>query len=86
MADSNDRLNPSPRPGTATAEQGVVLLDCPRGAVVTLTPEAAEATSESLRQAAALAEDQRNAARATEDRNLRRLHPNSPLSPGEADG
>jgi hypothetical protein len=86
VADSNDRLNPSPRPGTATAEQGVVLLDCPRGAVVTLTPEAAEATSESLRQAAALAEDQRNAARATEDRNLRRLHPNSPSSPGEADG
>ncbi|PJN94023.1 hypothetical protein CNY89_16955 [Amaricoccus sp. HAR-UPW-R2A-40] len=86
MADSNDRLEPSPRPGKATAEQGVVLLDCPRGAVVTLTPEAAEATSESLRRAAALAEDQRNAARVTEDMNLRRLRPDPPSSPSDADG
>lgn len=74
MAESNDRLKPSPRPGTATAEQGVVLLDCPRGAVVTLTPEAAKATSQSLREAAALAEDQRNTTRDEEDGSLRRLH------------
>ena len=43
MADPEHRLLPSPRPGVATAERGVVILDVPRGAIVTLTPEAAAA-------------------------------------------
>ena len=55
MADPDDRRQPSPRPAEAIAEQGVVLLDGPQGAVVALTPEAAVATSENLRRAAFLA-------------------------------
>lgn len=53
------RRRPSILPGVAIAEQGVVLLDGPQGIVVSLTPEAAAATGESLRRAASLAERQR---------------------------
>jgi len=60
MADPNDRRKPSPLPAEAIAEQGVVLLDGPQGAVVALTPEAAVATSENLRRAALLAAIQRS--------------------------
>ena len=59
MADSEDRHLPSARPGVATAEQGVVILDGPQGAVATLTPEAAAATGDSLQRAAGRAERQR---------------------------
>ncbi len=38
--------------GTAAAEQGVVMLDGPDGVAVTMTPEAAEQTADSLRRAA----------------------------------
>lgn len=75
MADPEDPREPSPQPGKATAEQGAVLLDGPRGAAVTLTPEAAEATGESLRRAAALAEGQRKAARLKHAEAPRPLHP-----------
>jgi hypothetical protein len=46
----------------AIAEQGVVLLDGPLGVVLTLTPEAAIATSENLRHTACLAARQRGEA------------------------
>lgn len=46
------------RPGIAVAEQGVVILDGPDGAAVTMTPEAAAATSASLMDAAATAQQQ----------------------------
>jgi hypothetical protein len=62
MSEPEDYRQPSPRPGTAIAEQGAVLLDGPRGAIMTLTPEAAEETGENLRHAAMLAEQQRRAA------------------------
>jgi hypothetical protein len=81
VSDSEDSLEPSPQPGKATAEQGAVLLDGPRGAAVTLTPEAAEATGESLRRAAAVAEDQRRAARLKSAEAPRPLHPDK-RSPG----
>ena len=59
MADPDHRRQPSPRPAEAVAEQGVVLLDGPQGAVVALTPEAAAATGENLRRAALIAARQR---------------------------
>lgn len=59
MANSADRRQPGPRLGIAIAEQGMVLLDGPQGAVSTLTPEEAAATGESLRLAASLAAQQR---------------------------
>lgn len=62
MSDPDNPLKPSPRPGTAIAEQGAVLFDGPHGAIMTLTPEAAEETGENLRRAAMLAEQQRRAA------------------------
>ena len=59
MPESDNTRLPSRRPGVATAEQGAVLLDGPKGVVVALTPEAAHATSENLRRAAAVAARQR---------------------------
>lgn len=50
---------PSPEPGIATAERGVVLIDGPAGTVAALTPEAAAEMGESLRRAASLAARQR---------------------------
>lgn len=47
---------PYDQPGKATAEGGVVLLDGPDGVAVTMTPDAAARTAESLRQAAELAQ------------------------------
>ena len=51
-------LRPETEPGTATAEDGVVLLDGPDGIAATRTPAAARGTGESLLEAAALAEAQ----------------------------
>lgn len=59
MSEREDPRRPSARPVVVAAENGAVLLDGPYGAVVALTPEAAAATSESLRRAAALAASQR---------------------------
>lgn len=48
-------LKPYEVPGRASVEDGVVLLDGPDGVAVSMTPDAAEATAESLLQAAAQA-------------------------------
>ncbi|WP_445190687.1 hypothetical protein [Sphingobium sp. HWE2-09] len=45
--------------GVANAEKGLVILDGPDGVAVTMTPEAALKTGESLIAAAAAARDQR---------------------------
>lgn len=62
MPDLGNPRAPSDRPVIATAENGVVLLDGPQGAVATLTAEAAEKTSENLRKAASQAVRQRRSA------------------------
>ncbi|MFT3975060.1 MAG: hypothetical protein QM699_16945 [Amaricoccus sp.] len=59
MGEPEDRRHASSTPGTAAAEAGVVIFDGPQGAVATLTPEAAAATSENLRRAARAAAEQR---------------------------
>lgn len=46
--------------GMATAEQGLVLLDGPDGVAVAMTPDAADATAQSLAQAAIEARAQAN--------------------------
>ena len=48
-------LKPYDVPGKASVEDGVVLLDGPDGVAVSMTPEAAAGTAESLLRAAALA-------------------------------
>ena len=48
-------LKPCELPGHASVEDGVVLLDGPDGVAVSMTPQAAALTAESLRQAAELA-------------------------------
>jgi len=48
----------STRPGIATAESGLVILDGPDGIAATMTPEAAEQTGLSLLQAAKDAQNQ----------------------------
>jgi hypothetical protein len=50
-------FKPCAAPGTATAEQGVVLLDGPEGVAVAMTADAAARTAESLLAAAALARE-----------------------------
>jgi len=62
MSDLGNPRAPSDRPVVATAENGVVLLDGPHGAVATLTAEAAEKTSDNLRRAASQAVQQRRSA------------------------
>ncbi|MCD2324893.1 hypothetical protein LQ953_12795 [Sphingomonas sp. IC-56] len=47
--------------GTATAEQGQVMLDGPDGVAVAMTPEAALLTAQSLTAAAEEATDQQSA-------------------------
>jgi hypothetical protein len=47
-----DRSAPEQLGGVATAEQGIVVLDGPNGVAVTMTPDSAEATGESLVAAA----------------------------------
>lgn len=48
------------KPGVASAEHGQVILDGPDGVAVTMTPEAAAKTSDSLLYAAAEAVGQRH--------------------------
>ncbi len=55
MTDLHNVPQPQTEPGVATAEDGLVILDGPDGVAVTMTPEAAKATGESLISAAAVA-------------------------------
>lgn len=50
---------PHSEPGHAVAEEGLVILDGPGALAVTMTPEAASRTGQSLLAAAAAARDQR---------------------------
>jgi len=52
-------IEPRQDPGHATAERGVVLLDGPDGVAVTMTPDAATRTADSLYRAADEARSQR---------------------------
>ena len=47
--------------GTASAEQGTVMLDGPDGVAISMSPEAAVSTAHSLIEAAELAAEQRGA-------------------------
>ncbi|MHA4835922.1 hypothetical protein [Sphingopyxis sp. MSC1_008] len=58
MTVTSDTPTPQAEPGVATAEDGVVLLDGPDGLALTLTPDAAERTGQSLIDAAATARTQ----------------------------
>lgn len=49
---------PQTEPGTASAEDGMVILDGPSGVALTMTPDAAARTGHSLISAAALATEQ----------------------------
>ena len=49
---------PELEPGIATAEDGLVILDGPDGVAVTMTPDAAACTGQSLIDAARLAGEQ----------------------------
>lgn len=55
----DQRDEPREDAGRASAEEGVVILDGPNGVAVTMTPEAATQTAESLKAAAELALTQR---------------------------
>jgi hypothetical protein len=48
MADHDRALRAESEPGTATAEQGLVVLDGPGGVALTMTADAAIRTGESL--------------------------------------
>jgi hypothetical protein len=52
--------NEETEPGEAAADSGVVVLDGPDGVAVTMTPDAAIGTADSLRDAAATAKRQPN--------------------------
>lgn len=52
MADTRPVLKPCEDAGQASAENGLVILDGPDGVAVTMTPDAAEQTADSLRTAA----------------------------------
>jgi hypothetical protein len=58
MTATSDTPTPHAEPGVATAEDGVVLLDGPDGLALTLTPDAAERTGQSLIDAAVAARSQ----------------------------
>lgn len=63
---TNDRktaLEPRQDAGRATAENGVVILDGPDGVAVTMTPDAATRTAESLQAAALVARESHDAPR-----------------------
>ncbi|MBV1690333.1 hypothetical protein KRR38_22265 [Novosphingobium sp. G106] len=49
---------PQTQPGQAVAEEGLVILDGPAGIAVTMTPDAAASTGQSLLDAAAVARSQ----------------------------
>jgi hypothetical protein len=49
---------PQTQPGQAVAEDGLVILDGPDGVAVTMTPDAAAGTGQSLLDAAVMARSQ----------------------------
>ncbi|RYF33531.1 MAG: hypothetical protein EOO26_07785 [Comamonadaceae bacterium] len=66
---TNDRktaLKPREDAGRATAENGVVILDGPDGVAVTMTPDAATRTADSLHAAAKAARDSQSASPSSE--------------------
>ncbi|MET0239084.1 MAG: hypothetical protein ABW184_04225 [Sphingobium sp.] len=58
MTEPTNNLQPLTKPGVASAEQGLVILDGPDGVAVTMIPDAAAKTGHSLIEAAAAAEAQ----------------------------
>jgi len=52
MTEGNTSLEPCEEPGIASAIEGVVVLDGPDGVAVTMTPDAAAQTADSLKSAA----------------------------------
>lgn len=58
---SPSHIQPETEPGVASAEGGLVFLDGPDGIAKTMTPDAAQRTGQSLVEAAAEAEKQKNA-------------------------
>ena len=58
MPDPNP-LPPETEPGTASPEDGIVVLDGPDGVAVSMQPESAEETGRRLIEAARLAKEQR---------------------------
>mgnify|MGYP003576670232 CR=1 FL=1 len=58
MTDPSTIPQPQSEPGVASAEDGLVILDGPNGVAVTMTPEAAAGTGQSLISAAAVANRQ----------------------------
>ncbi|MBO9723985.1 MAG: hypothetical protein J7530_06385 [Novosphingobium sp.] len=58
MKNSETVPQPETRPGVATAEAGVVILEGPDGVAVTMTPDAAIGTGQSLLSAAETARSQ----------------------------
>lgn len=58
MTTSTEQLQPQGRPGIATAEAGVVMLDGPDGVAIAMSPDAAEETGRRLIAAAAEARGQ----------------------------
>jgi len=54
----SDVPQPQTEPGQAVAEEGLVILDGPDGVAVTMTPDAAELTGQSLIDAAVVARAQ----------------------------
>lgn len=55
MSDRNAAVEPREDAGRATAENGVVILEGPDGVAVTMTPDAAARTADSLQAAAKVA-------------------------------
>jgi hypothetical protein len=58
MTEFPNTPQPETEPGVASAEDGLVVLDGPDGVAVTMTPDAAHKTGQSLITAAELAERQ----------------------------
>lgn len=58
MTQAPNPPKPHETPGIASAEDGMVVLDGPNGLAVTMTPQAAARTGQSLIEAAGLAEKQ----------------------------
>lgn len=58
MTDHLSATQAQTTPGVASAESGLVILDGPDGVAVTMTPDAAVGTGESLIAAAAIAQTQ----------------------------
>jgi hypothetical protein len=56
---------PQSQPGVAVAEEGLVILDGPAGIAVTMTPEAAARTGQSLLDASAAARQQTSGSAST---------------------